>query len=71
MGWMVVFDFPSIKANLEAGGMWTLVAGGLTYSVGVIFYAMDHVPFMHTIWHLFVLGGMVCHWVCVMFFVIP
>ena len=71
MGWLIVINFASVRANLPGAGMGNLIAGGLCYSLGVIFYAMDRVPYMHTIWHVFVLGGMVCHWVCVMFFVIP
>lgn len=71
MGWLIVIDYKVVQNNLSSAGLWTLVAGGLAYTIGVIFYAMDRVPYMHTIWHVFVLGGMVCHWVCVMFFVIP
>jgi hemolysin III len=57
--------------NLPAPGMALLVPGGLSFTVGVIFYVMDHTPYMHTIWHVFVLGGIVCHWVCIQFSVIP
>jgi len=71
MGWLIVFAFGDIRANLPYGGLVMLVAGGLAYTVGVIFYCMDKVPYMHTVWHLFVLGGTVCHWVSIMFYVIP
>ena len=71
MGWMIVVALPQIKASLTPAGFATLVAGGITYTVGVVFYIMDKVPYMHFIWHLFVLGGSVCHWVCITFHVLP
>jgi len=71
MGWIIVIDFNSVISNMDLGGLVMLVAGGMAYTIGVIFYVMDKTPYMHTIWHLFVLGGNVCHWVCVMFYVIP
>lgn len=71
MGWLIVIAFPQVRANMCTAGMATLLAGGLSYTFGVIFYLMDKVPYMHTIWHFFVLGGSVCHWVCITFFVIP
>ena len=42
-------------------GVWWLVAGGCTYSFGIVFYAWNRLPFNHAIWHLFVLGGSACH----------
>lgn len=71
MGWVVVMAWSEIRAGLTADGFAMLVIGGLVYTLGVIFYVMDKVPYMHTIWHLFVLGGSVCHWVCITFYVIP
>lgn len=71
MGWIVVIAFKVLIANMAFGGLVMLVTGGVVYTLGVIFYVMDHTPYMHTIWHLFVLGGNVCHWVCVTFYVIP
>jgi len=71
MGWLLMLDLKTVMGNLPAPGMALLVAGGLSFTVGVIFYVMDHTPYMHTIWHVFVLGGIVCHWVCIQFSVIP
>lgn len=71
MGWLLLIDMNAVTANLPAPGMALLVAGGLSFSIGVVFYLMDHTPYMHTIWHVFVLGGIVCHWLCVMYSVIP
>ena len=70
MGWLVVFFFRALLSNISTPALTMLVIGGVSYTVGVIFYVMDKVPYMHTIWHFFVLGGSVCHWVSVNFFVI-
>ena len=71
MGWIIVFFFKPLLSNISTPALALLVAGGVSYTVGVIFYAMDKVPYMHTIWHFFVLGGSVCHWISVNFYVIP
>ena len=71
MGWTAVIAWGDVRAALSPTGFTMLVVGGVVYTLGVIFYAMDKVPYMHTIWHLFVLGGSVCHWVCIAFYVIP
>ena len=60
----------AFNTDLQESGAWVF-AGGLVYSLGVIFYVLKRVPFAHTIWHLFVLGGSVCHWVAINFYVIP
>lgn len=57
MGWMVVSVFPALKAGLNTVSFNLLLAGGITYSVGTIFYLMKKVPYTHMVWHLFVLGG--------------
>ena len=69
MGWCIVFRLPALIAALPAGGLWLLVAGGLSYTVGIVFYLLKKVPFMHMVWHLFVLGGSVCHVLAVLIFV--
>jgi hemolysin III len=61
MGWLVLFAMRPLIANLPMAGVWWLVAGGVTYSAGIIFFAWRKLPFNHAIWHLFVLGGSVCH----------
>jgi len=70
MGWMVVLSMKPLVANLEPGGIWLLVAGGLAYTVGTIFYVMKRVKYMHAVWHVFVLAGSVCHFLAVLVFVI-
>lgn len=70
MGWAIAFKLPVLVSLLPAGGLWLLVAGGLSYTVGVAFYLMRRIPYMHMVWHLFVLGGSVCHFLAVLLFVL-
>jgi hemolysin III len=53
MGWLCLFAVGDIWKAIGFGGMVWLVAGGLSYTVGVIFYLWDRLPFNHAIWHLF------------------
>jgi hemolysin III len=71
MGWMIIIAINPLLSVLPIGGVVWLVAGGCTYSVGLIFYACDKIPYNHTIWHLFVLGGSLCHYLAVLFYVLP
>ena len=61
MGWLIVFDFSNVSQVLGANGILWLYAGGLFYTVGIIFYVVQKIPYNHVIWHLFVLGGAICH----------
>jgi hemolysin III len=71
MGWAGVLAIkPAIMVMPPAGIVW-MVIGGLSYSLGVIFYAWERLPFNHSIWHLFVVGGSVCHFFVVLFVVLP
>lgn len=71
MGWLVVIAIqPMIKA-LPFGAIAWLLAGGLLYSFGVLFYARERLPFGHAVWHLFVLGGSLCHFFSIFFYVLP
>ena len=57
MGWGVVIALPNLYQNLGLKGLLLLVAGGITYSLGSVFYSMKHKKFMHVVWHLFVMAG--------------
>ncbi|WAC02282.1 hemolysin III family protein [Lacinutrix neustonica] len=70
MGWLIVFDFSNLNTIMDAGGIILLMLGGLLYTVGIVFYAIDKQPFFHVIWHLFVLAGAVCHFLMIYFYVI-
>jgi hemolysin III len=71
MGWLVVFALDPLIQTLERSGVILLVLGGLTYSVGVVFYAWNRLPYNHAVWHGFVLGGSAFHFASVLGFVIP
>ena len=69
MGWAVVFAIKPLIANLAKGGMILLAAGGLAYTVGIIFYAIRK-KYMHSIWHFFVLAGTILQYFAVLFYVV-
>ncbi len=70
MGWLIIFDFSNLSEALGPNGILWLFAGGLSYTVGIIFYAIHKVPYFHVIWHLFVLGGAICHFFMIFLYVI-
>ena len=71
MGWTVVLVIRPLLENVAPGGIWLLLAGGVAYTVGVVFYAWDRMPYNHAIWHVFVIAGSACHFFAVLFYVIP
>jgi hemolysin III len=70
MGWIIIIAIKPLLASMESGGLWLLLAGGLSYTVGIIFYVWEKLPFNHAIWHLFVLGGSILHFFMVLLYVI-
>ncbi len=70
MGWGIVLSIKPLAQNLATGGLWLLIAGGLVYTVGVIFYVLKKYRYMHSVWHLFVLAGSVCHYFSILLFVL-
>lgn len=71
MGWLIVIAIVPLFENLPTAGLIWLVAGGISYSVGAVFFMFDRLPFNHAIFHFFVLGGSVCHFFAVFLYVIP
>lgn len=71
LGWSAVVAIKPLLALVPGGAIMWLLAGGLFYTVGVLFYACNRIPYNHTIWHLFVMGGSICHYFAVMFYVLP
>jgi len=70
MGWLVVaFAYPLYKV-LPGGGLWLLLAGGICFSVGVLFYVAKQVKFTHAVWHCFVMAGCAFHFYSIYYFVI-
>lgn len=70
MGWLVVVAAGPVVAHVPGGAIGWLVAGGLLYSAGVVFFASERLRYAHAVWHLFVLGGSVCHYVAVLGYVV-
>ena len=71
MGWLVLIAIRPVVLALPVGGIVWLVIGGASYTLGVIFFAWDRLPFNHAIWHLFVLGGSICHFFAILLHVLP
>ena len=69
MGWLIVIGAGPLLKKLPAAGIFWLTAGGVLYSVGVPIFFLKRKRFAHTVWHLFVLGGSICHYVAVRFYV--
>lgn len=67
MGWTLLFILPAMIRNIPIRGLWFILAGGLSYSLGVIFYLWRKMKYSHVIWHLFVIGGSVCFFFAVLF----
>ena len=70
MGWLIVFDFSNLSDAVGSEGVLWLFAGGLFYTVGIVFYAIERIPYNHVIWHLFVLGGALCHFFMILYYVV-
>lgn len=70
MGWIIVFKIDVLKAALPVPAYWLLVAGGLAYTVGIIFYILDsRIKYGHFIWHLFVMAGSILHYIMMVMYV--
>jgi len=70
MGWLIAFDFSTLSNLVNPNAIVLLIAGGLSYTIGIIFYAIHRIPYNHVIWHLFVLVGAICHFFMILFYVI-
>jgi hemolysin III len=66
MGWIVVFFIKPVYDYMTAEGFAFLLLGGASYTLGAFFYAKEKIPFNHSIWHLFVLGGSTLHFFAVL-----
>ncbi|MEO9891222.1 hemolysin III family protein [Aurantibacter sp.] len=65
MGWLIVIDIDNLSNSLPKLGMYLLWLGGAFYTIGIIFYAIRRIPNNHFIWHLFVIGGAISHWLMI------
>ena len=71
MGWLCVIALRQLLISVSPGGLAWLAAGGLFYTAGIVFYIWDSLTYNHAIWHLFVLGGSICHFFAMLFHVLP
>ncbi|QYZ65496.1 MAG: hemolysin III [Gammaproteobacteria bacterium (ex Lamellibrachia satsuma)] len=71
LGWLVVIAIQPMLESVGTGGLLLLLAGGLCYSLGVIFYVWKRLAYHHAVWHLFVLGGSIFHFFSILFYVVP
>lgn len=70
MGWAIAFYLPQLLEKLDFGGLVLLIAGGLAYTIGIVFYVIKKIKYFHSIWHLFVLGASICHILSVLIYVL-
>lgn len=71
MGWTAVVAVRPLMQQVAPAGLIWLLAGGLAYTGGVVFFAWERLRYSHALWHVFVLGGSVCHFFAVLFYVVP
>lgn len=71
MGWLIIAAIKPMLASVPEKGLLFLAIGGLSYTLGVLFYVWKSKPYTHAIWHLFVLGGTVLHFFAVFYSIIP
>ncbi len=70
-GWLAVFALHPLLAAIGWGGMLWLIAGGLAYTFGIAFFAMDRLRYFHAVWHVFVLAGSIAHYFAILLYVVP
>ena len=70
-GWLIVVAAKPLLASVPQAGLWLLLAGGVCYTVGILFYKWWQLRFHHAFWHGFVLGGSTCHFLAVLLFLTP
>ena len=69
MGWLIVVAIKPMLLLVSTAGLLWLLAGGVAYSLGVVFFVADErVRYSHFIWHLFVIAGTSCHFIAVLFY---
>ena len=71
LGWIIVFAFNPLIDYLNINAIILLIAGGLAYTFGTIFYIINKKRFMHSIWHIFVILGSALHYFSILLYVLP
>ena len=70
-GWLVIFVVRSLVHAIGWHAMAWLFAGGLAYTLGIVFFALDRIRYFHAAWHIFVLAGSIAHYFAILFYVVP
>ena len=70
-GWFVVFAAFPLYHAIGWGGIAWMGAGGLAYTLGIIFFALDRLKYFHATWHIFVLAGSIFHFFAILLYVVP
>jgi len=70
MGWIIIFAWGPLTANLPQGGLSLLITGGLLYTSGTVFYMWRSFPYHHAVWHLFVLAGSIMHFFAILLYAV-
>lgn len=70
LGWSVVWFVPTLFTLLEPAGFWLLFIGGVCYSIGCVFYVLKKIPYMHTVFHVWILAGSVCQFLSICLYVL-
>ena len=70
MGWLIVVEINLLFELLDSEAELLLIIGGLSYTIGIIFYTLDKIKYFHSIWHLFVLAGSVLHYLMVVLYIV-
>jgi len=70
MGWLAVVAIKPLLAHVSVVGLRWLLAGGIMYTIGVVFYASRRIPYSHAVWHLFVIAGSFYHYFAVLYAVV-
>ena len=69
LGWCIVFKFNLLPGTIGMNGIYLLVAGGVAYTIGTIFYGLqEKIHYMHCIWHLWILLGSILHFLCIILY---
>lgn len=71
MGWVIIFAIEPLMENLSAPGLWWLLGGGISYTLGAILYSISRISYNHAIFHFFVLLGSYCHFMAIYCYVLP
>jgi hemolysin III len=68
MGWLVLIAIDPVWTLVPKWGLFWLLAGGIAYTVGAVFYMAERIPYFHFVWHLFVIMGTACHFIAVLWY---